>query len=779
VAEQLTERVYTHFHFFCGLGGGAKGFNKGTARVGNLSARLRCIGGIDVDAASIRDFERLAGCRGTVLDLFSRDQYIAFHGHEPPADWREATPQDIRDAAGGEFPDIVFLSAPCKGFSGLLSERTSQTAKYQALNELTLRGVWLMMEAFRDHPPKLVIFENVPRIATRGRPLVDQIKSLMGACHYAGAETTHDCGEIGGLAQSRKRFLMVFRHQPQVAPFLYEPRKLRLRGVGEVLEQLPLPGDTLTGGPMHRIPMLQWKTWVRLAFVEAGSDWRSLNRLAIEDGFLRDFGILPDRALRNGALGVGSWEETAALIAGESLPSNGRFAVADPLTRHGRDGSGFLGVRGWEDHAQLVTGNGRPGSGPHSVADPRVDGHPKSVQLGVRRWTHPAAVVKGDVSVGTGPYAVADPRAGRDGPRFNNVYRIVPWGGPSPAVTGQGGNSAGAVADPRAEAGRHVNGKYRVTPFDGPANAVIAGSTTGNGAYVVADPRATWGPNSHRNKLKVIGYDQRASTIMGADRVGSGALSVADPRHPGLWGNGQLGVNAWGDHTGVVTSARSPLQGGFSVADPRHFGLERPDSYGVLEWDQRSGAVIGSAHAWDTGRFSVADPRPDCLQGRGPNDYGNGGHYGVVAWRDFCGAVPASGQHDNGPWSVADPRPDHLPDVSNMTLPAPTDRLVCAIRALDDTWHRPFTTLELAALQSLFDPEEEFSLDGQSDSAWRERIGNAVPSDAAAAVASVMAKTLLLAEAGETFVLSAEPIWVNPTVRQLEIALSVDTGALP
>lgn len=43
-----------HFHLFCGLGGGAKGFNQGEARVGNMVA-------IDVDAAAIRDFGKLAG----------------------------------------------------------------------------------------------------------------------------------------------------------------------------------------------------------------------------------------------------------------------------------------------------------------------------------------------------------------------------------------------------------------------------------------------------------------------------------------------------------------------------------------------------------------------------------------------------------------------------------------------------------------------------------------------------------------------------------------------
>lgn len=100
---------------------------------------------------------------------------------------------------------------------------------------------------------------------------------------------------------------------------------------------------------------------------------------------------------------------------------------------------------------------------------------------------------------------------------------------------------------------------------------------------------------------------------------------------------------------------------------------------------------------------------------------------------------------------------------------AAADRLVCVIRALDGTWHRPFTTLELAALQSLVDPEEHLELDGLSDSAWRERIGNAVPPDAAAAIAAVMGKTLLLAWSGETFVLSAEPIWVQP----IAVAISV------
>lgn len=597
---------YRHFHLFCGLGGGAKGFNKGNARVGQLRARFRCIGGIDVDRASVRDFSRAASVEGTVMDLFDEAQYRAFHGKAPPEGWVPAMPDDIRRAAGGERPHIVFLSAPCEGFSGLLPEQSSKTAKYQALNGLTLRGVWLTLEAWKDDPPELIVFENVPRIMTRGRHLLDQIVALLRAYGYAVAETTHDCGEIGGLGQSQKRFLLVARHEQKVPPFLYEPEKRRLRGGGEILETLPMPGDA-SGGPMHRMPALQWKTWVRLAFVEAGADWRSLNKLAIENGTLRDFGILPEAVPHNGAYGVRRWNETAG----------------------------------------VVTSNGRPASGMFSVADSRIaSGGNEYSQYGVRRWSDPMGAVINVKSPGQGTFAVADPTIPGK-PRFNNVFRIVPWSAPSPAVAGPGGPAGGlAVADPRpSQREDHKQTKYRVTGMDEPAGTVIAASTTGNGAFAVADPRPTHGPNAHQNKHSVARWEAASKSVTGSDRVGSGALSVADPR-------------------------------------PAAFGEKRAN-------------------------------------------YQTGGHYGVVSWQEPAYSVPGFAKHDRGHWSVADPReadPEPLAD-----LPAPDERLVAVIRALDGTWHRPFTTFELAALQSLVDPDEiaaDFALDGKSDSAWRERIGN-------------------------------------------------------
>lgn len=634
-----------HFHLFCGLGGGARGFNRGSARVGKLRARYRCIGGVDVDAAAARDFEQLAGAPCAALDLFDCDQYRAFHGAEPPAGWREATAADIQRAAGGERPHIVFLSAPCKGFSGLLSQSRSTSAKYQALNRLTLRGIWLTLEAWADDPPELMIFENVPRIMTRGRHLLDQISALLGRYGYAVAETTHDCGEIGGLAQSRKRFLLVARHREKVPPFLYEPPKRSLRGVGEVLERMPPPGDP-AAGPMHRVPTLQWRTWVRLAFVEAGSDWRSLNRLRVENGHLSDYLILPETAWQAGVMGVQRWDEAAGTIAGRSGPTNGAFSVADPR---------------------------------------RAAGASEYSQYGVLDWSETAGAVSGQSAAGGGKYSIADPRMSESGPRFNNVYRIARWDDVSPAVTGGGGPTAGGLS--------------------------------------VADPRYSWGKGTHQNKMAVVGFDGTAKTVTGSDRVGSGALSVADPRAA----------------TGFAGAGK----------------------YRVTPWDGAADTVIAGSTTGQ-GAFAVQDPRPPFAHD-GRDTYTTGGHYGVVPWEETAGAVTASGQHDNGRWSVADPR---LPEV--------TDRGVFVIRALDDTWHRPFTTLELAALQSLVDPDEHLELEGLSDSAWRERIGNAVPPAAAEAIAGVMGRTLLLAWTGETFMLSSDPIWVRP----MTTALSVDTPAM-
>lgn len=662
----LTKEI-KHFHFCCGIGGAAQGFNKANPRVGLLAARFRCLGGVDVDPSAIRDFNRLVEVPGTMMDLFTRDQYVAFHGKEPPADWREMGAADIRRAAGNERPNIVFISSPCKGASGLLSEKMSQTAKYQALNELTLRCIWLMVEAWADDPVDLIVFENVPRLATRGRHLLDQINQVLQRYGYAVAETTHDCGELGGLAQSRKRFLLVARHIEKVPPFLYEPDKKNLRAVGDILGRMPFPGDD-AGGPMHRIPRLQWKTWVRLAFVEAGSDWRSLNRLAVENGHLRDYLIVPE--MHRGVLGVNEWSRPIGTVTSRGMPNNGNFAVADPRHNGPDKHSNELRIGAWEAPSRVVSGAHGTGQ---CIADPRFDQSHKwndGQAYGVRQWNEATGTIAGQQAPGQGAYSVADPRM--DGVETHkNVYRIIPWGSPAGTVTGGHGPSSGGgcVADPRPPQ-RDLFSKYAVTDWTEATGTVIGGDDSG--AYAVADPRSSTSFQG-AGKYLVTGFDQPAGTVIGGSTSGQGAFAVADPR---------------------------------------------------TSLDRKPG-----------------DAYLTC------------GHYGIVPWDSPCGAVSAAAGHDNGRWSVADPRVQALPALDQKT--------VAIILALDGTWHRPFTTLELAALQSLIEPEEFLLLDGMSDSLWREHIGNLVPPDAAEAIADVCGTTLLLAWSGETFVLSAAPIWVR------------------
>lgn len=601
----------TVLHLFGAAGGGALGFRRARAEVAGMQGDWQCLGSLDIDAAANRVFAQRVGAPAITLDFADRSQYVAIHGHEPPPGWRVAVPADLHRATGGRRPDCVFLSAPCKGFSGLLPQSKSLHPKYAAMNGLAQRALWLVLEAWRDDPVPMILFENVPRLLTRGRHFADQLSAMLSAFGYLSRETVHDCGELGGLAQSRKRCLIVARHAELVPNFLYEPPHRPLRAVGDVLGRMPLPGAA-EAGPLHQLPQLQWRTWVRLAFVQAGSDWRSLNRLAVVDGVLRDYLIVP-QAFR-----------------------------------------GCLGVRRWDEHTGAVTGESLPLNGAHSVADPRApEAAAQYQQYGVRAWGDTSGAISAQSAPGGGTYSVADPRCG--GTLHNNAFRVVRFRDHAQAVTGGTGAVGGCVADPRNKGADFS--KYAVADWNGPAGTVISGSTSGQGAHSVADPRSG----------------------MAADRAA----------------------------------------------------------------------------------------------------YLSGGHYGVVRWDETAGAVSAAACHDNGRWSVADRRlpADHLPGIGKM--PAADDRLIAVIQAEDGTWHRPFTTLELAALQSLFDPEDPvdvaafcgaFTTHTSSDSQRREWIGNAVPPDAGQAIATEILRTLMLADAGETFALSAVPVWVRPYVAALQVA---------
>lgn len=284
----------TVLHLFAGIGGGGLGFKR---------AGFRSLGAVDFDAAACRDYERITGDRATVADLAT------------------LSPADLGALAPSGPPDVLFTSPPCKGFSGCLPEVASKTPRYQDMNSLVTRGIWIALEAWR-RPPPLIIMENVPRITTRGRAWLDQVVGMLRAYGYAVRESVHDCAEIGGLGQRRRRFLLVARHMATLPEFLYTPPIQRPVTCGDVLGTLPVPTpEGVEELPLHRLPRLSARNWLRLAAIPAGGDWRDLpEAVAVSD--------LPNRYPQS--YGVQPWDEIAPVVRAQSLLQTSRVAVADP-----------------------------------------------------------------------------------------------------------------------------------------------------------------------------------------------------------------------------------------------------------------------------------------------------------------------------------------------------------------------------------------------------------------------------------------------------------------
>lgn len=590
----MADRVYNVLQIFSGAGGGCLGFQRAAAEYRGVSARFRTIGALDSDPGACEALERITGGRATVCDLFTRDQYRLFHGKEPPPDWREMGPADLLAACGNERPDVVFTSPPCKGFSGLLSGKKAAKPKYQALNELVTRALFLVLETWADNPPDLILLENVPRIQQRGRALLDLLNRTLRAYGYAVAETTHDCGELGGLGQTRKRFLLVARRIATCPAYLYEPVKHPLKSIGSIIESLPLPSSS-DAGPMHQVPKLTEKTWIRLAMIRAGKDWKDLKE---------------------------RWAE-------------GKWAIvpAEPVThRSGKRFNNVFRLVRWDEPCPAVTGGAHPSSGALSVSDPRVEGAGwRNGVMGVQPDGEPATTVTGMARPSTGAFSVADPRLTSALTPTSVTLRVRAADKPSPTVTG-------------------------------------TTSVWDSGGFAVACDVGAVRLGEHAGKMRVEDHARPAHTITGVADIQAGCLSVADPTLNIAPRNGMMGVQRWGAPGVTVTGSIDVQAGTAAVADPR------------------------------------------------PSDEG------------ACESSPKILLSDDG------------------------------------CWHRPLTELELLMLQSFPTTGADgkpLALPGKSHAKWRMWIGNAVPPDTAQAIAEMMAVTLTVSRDFGGFHLGSGGFWVR------------------
>jgi site-specific DNA-cytosine methylase len=452
----MTERTYNVLQLFAGMGGGCLGFGRAEIDYKGVRARFRTVGAVDIDPGACEALEYLTGNQATQLDLFTRDQYRDFHGHEPPDTWREATPADLRAVTigpqqlgkrtvrMGRRPNVVFASPPCKGLSSLLSAAKSASPKYQALNQLVTRWLFLVLEAWRERfpraarrreaafgrrtshmillaghlrlryrphretahyltrwhaegPPELLILENVPRIRQRGVELLNTVRALLRAYGYAIDERVHDCGHLGGLGQTRKRFLLVARRIATCPALLYEPVPFPLRTIGDVIGALPPPGDPECGA-IHQLPKLHWATWQRLALIPAGGDWRKLAE-RWKDG---PWGLVP--------VPKGEGKRLNNVYRLVRLDGAAALNIREPSEYAAKWPTQGMAVQSAGAPSRTVTGTMDMQSGALGVADPRLNIAPRNGTMGVQDWDGPGVTVTGSVDVHAGTAAVADPR---------------------------------------------------------------------------------------------------------------------------------------------------------------------------------------------------------------------------------------------------------------------------------------------------------------------------------------------------------------------------------
>lgn len=437
----MSERVYTIGFPFCGMGLGALGFQ-------------RSVGGIDLDASACAMFERLTGSPALVADVAT------------------LTPEALR-VFWPEAPDVIFTSPPCKGFSKLTNKRARNSERCQRMNRLAVDWVRLMLATWPE-PPRLMLLENVPGIATLGRSLLREIRSLLRAAGYVvSPDQSHDCGELGGLAQHRQRFLLVARHARRLPALLYQPRKRPLKAVGEVLGELPLPGDP-SAGPLHQLPRISTLNWWRLSLIPPGGDWRDIPGTVAEGRKRREV----FRRYR-----LVAWTETSPTIVG-GLGTNAPGYVADPRvpTRYGMN----MRVASWSMPSWTVTGATDVQAGAPSVADPRVPSA-QAQTYGVVAWERAIGTITGRADLTTGRFSVADPRVST---AYDRGYGVLGWADTSPTVAGTSlpGNGAFSVADPRLTC-RARNGAYGVLAWGEPAWTVTGSAQIDNGPVAVCDPR--------------------------------------------------------------------------------------------------------------------------------------------------------------------------------------------------------------------------------------------------------------------------------------------------
>jgi site-specific DNA-cytosine methylase len=500
---------------------------------------------------------------------------------------------------------------------------------------------------------------------------------------------------------------------------------------------------------------------------------------------------IEDRPGRHaGYFGVQAPNDPAHAVIGSVKGINANGAAVDPRVELGGDThKGTFGVEDDQAAAHAVIGEKRGTRNWGAATDPRITNHPRSGTMQVNPSEEPSTTIIGHARAEKGNTA-ADPRLKLGRHAHNGPLGVEHPAQPAHAIIGEGrsGNTWASLADPRTadprlpqRAGRQ-NGQLGVEDSDHESHAVIARNAPS--VYWSATNDARLGPaaavelppvtDRQNGALGVLAPDQPSRTIRARVQGANQAAHAADPRTQAVPHTTDPRTQAV-PHTADIRLPR---------AQPRSGG------YGVQDMAQASGAVIASADV-TAGAFATQDQRvhrertteadPNGVQGflRFPDDSAQTAPKSrkgksrkqttppppsSKGWR-MDGALFAPTHRitatDEGLCVVTLPGGREL-DLARTQTPRRTEQHVVIV-ALDGTYHRPLTTLELAALQSfpVLHKGAWLCFPG-TQAQQRKLIGNAIPPAAAYAVATEVAAALRAPGLAGVLVGADRHIWTTP-----------------
>jgi len=460
------------FFAFGGLGGFAYGAQQSEMHLHGVRMGVEVLGGVDIDQAACDNFEMFTGVKQTCADVTTM------------------TVRDLMRAAQDQSPDVLVITAPCKGSTKLITDEKAAEPYYVALNQLAI--IFLKLAFAAGWKPAFIIFENVPNVTTRARLMIDEMKQIMGAEGYLFSDDYRNLGEDGGLGQQRTRWIMVGRLPSKVAQPLYQPPKKRIRSCGEIIEHMLMPNDP-DGGPLFKLPNLSWINLLRLALIPPDGDHRDL------------VGVLKEHQARREVFRryhMTAWSSSIPTLGGPG--TNGPYGVCD--VRLGcKAWAGAYGVVSASSPCDCITSHMKVDNRPAAIADTRVC-DPSSIipqsgndglhwnKYNVRAMGSSAHAVIGATRVGSGAPSVADVRPtkgnglGRGGGWFPGALGVVSMATSAPTITSRASVSTGRFSCADLRVPRAFDKDYGVVATK-PAHTIACNTAAGCGAYAWADKR--------------------------------------------------------------------------------------------------------------------------------------------------------------------------------------------------------------------------------------------------------------------------------------------------